>query len=104
MRLSYEIMGHIILGIGIVLSLIGMLSNTGLVKLHLPHTIMYLGYVLLIGGMGVLHIIAKYGPGMNVSGSTVKESDEIEISNPDVAGDGLIQGNEEAELVREEEK
>lgn len=66
MRFTYGVAGHASILAGIVLSLFGMLSNTGLMDLGLPTQVMFVGFVLLIGGMAVLYAIEKYGFGNNV--------------------------------------
>lgn len=63
MRLTTGVAAALSILGGIILSLVGMLSNTGLVKLNLPTPIMYIGYLLLIGGMIVLYAVEKYGFG-----------------------------------------
>ncbi len=63
MRLTTGVAASASILVGIILSLVGMLSNTGLMKLNLPTLIMYIGYLLLIGGMIVLYAVEKFGFG-----------------------------------------
>ena len=59
MRFTYGFAGHIAVLIGIILALFGMFSNTGLVNWGFPTCVMYIGYVLLIGGLVVLYVLDR---------------------------------------------
>lgn len=52
----WGIIGAVVMLVGLVLSVVGMCSYTGIVGLGLPSAVMYAGYAVTVAGMAILYL------------------------------------------------